>query len=186
MCIYIYINVYIHKDISMFIYICICINIYLYSLCVRSTARSDSSAVEAVLKMWPPPAPTKDPELEKEKDAFHAASSQLSSSSISQPARTRPPEQPFPQRNHQPQPDANGEIPVAPGPPGQSHYAAAAAFYKIKIILYKQFLSSIFNVYQSLVLGSWFFIIPHAGSVSGLRCLRYSRPSIFIMCEGHT
>lgn len=69
---------------------------------LRLTARSDSTAVAAVLKMWPPPALPKDAELEK--DVFHGASSQPS----------------------QPEPDADVETSVAPGPPGESHCAAAA------------------------------------------------------------
>lgn len=98
-----------------------------HRLCA-TTAQADSGVVDAVMKMWPPPAGPK--EREPGKGAFHGGSSQPSPSinnscEAAQPPRSnRPPDQPGPQSGHPEQPNAAAKAPVTPRPPGNGQEPA--------------------------------------------------------------
>lgn len=86
-----------------------------------TTGHADSHVVDAVMKMWPPPAGPKD--REPEKDVAHRGSApsvgNSSSSEPHQPPRSsRPTDQPDFQRVHPEQPNAAAVTSTTPRPPG--------------------------------------------------------------------
>ncbi|XP_076616737.1 uncharacterized protein LOC143339417 isoform X1 [Chaetodon auriga] len=91
----------------------------------RTAGHADSSVVEAVMKMWPPPAAPKD--RAPEKDVAHRESSQSLSSSheANQPPRNSRPADP--QRVHPGQPNPAAVTSNTPKPPERSQQSETTA-----------------------------------------------------------
>ncbi|XP_008291032.1 uncharacterized protein LOC103365382 [Stegastes partitus] len=82
----------------------------------RTAGQGGSSVVEAVMKMWPPPAAPKDRDPEREVSPRDHEGNQPPRSSSSS---SKPPDQPIPQRvlNHAGQPNATAATNNSPQPP---------------------------------------------------------------------